>query len=487
MITSDILPKETRKMTSDTFQLLLNSSMSAQILVNIKDPEVIVNARFQEWFQIPITPQMTSEVSEVLKILETLLSKPHYDVFSFFDLTSESVEEKIEQKIPKSRCLTVFNTPLIDANQCVVGRLFTINDMSKAKEIEEMKNEFVSMVSHELRTPLTTIKESVNIVLEGLLGPVSEKQQEILHLAKKDIKRLTTLVNDLLDVTQWDREEVQLHPQCVSLGKLLKDVHRSFRYQKELINHPIQLSEKCTQDVFCIGDPDCLTQVMINMIDNAIKYSPKPTPIQIGLKESEAHIEISITDFGLGIPKEEQSHIFKKFHRIKHVASQKIRGSGLGLSICEKIIHAHQGRILVESILDKGTTFTIQLPVLKDLRVLVVDDDEGLRQMYKTFFSTLNHWQVIEAATGREGVEKAQKHLPHIILLDVMMPEMNGYEVLGRLKESEETRSIPVILMSAYQIDDEKVQPSSSRSIMTLSKPFEVTKLKKCLYSMLTV
>jgi signal transduction histidine kinase len=245
--------------------------------------------------------------------------------------------------------------------------LVCLNDITEKKlaeeklvETMEMKSQFISTVSHELRTPLTAIKEGINIVLDGLAGRVKKKQKEFLNLAKRNVDRLSMLINEVLDFQKLEAGRMKFDFSPNNVAQVIREACDTMRLaaEKNKIDFTVKLADDLNEAVF---DRNRIIQVLTNFLSNAIKFTPQGGKVSLEVIRQQNEIVITVSDTGMGIPKEDLPMIFERFYRVKR-PGREIPGSGLGLSIVAQIINQHGGRILVESELNKGTTFTVYLP-----------------------------------------------------------------------------------------------------------------------------
>lgn len=231
---------------------------------------------------------------------------------------------------------------------------------SKLKEVDKMKSDFFSLMSHELRTPLTSIKEGTNLFLEGLGGEITEKQKKLLTIIAEESNRLIELVNSLLDLSKMEAGMLRYNFTRSNLLPLIQKViievmplaeAKDIRIGKNIENlEPVTL------------DPERILQALRNLIGNALKFTPYGGNIIVSAHMIHNGVEVSVTDTGPGIPKEDIDTIFDKFQQVKLKGSGKIKGTGLGLAIVKHIIEKHGGRVWIESTLGKGSTFFFILP-----------------------------------------------------------------------------------------------------------------------------
>jgi hypothetical protein len=254
---------------------------------------------------------------------------------------------------------------MIDKRKHAVIAVNDISDHKKAqeklKETMELKSQFVSTVSHELRTPLGCIKEGIDIILEGIAGKINGKQREFLGLAKRNVDRLSALINDVLDFQRLEAGRTKLNVQTYDIKDIVTEVHQTMcspASQKD-IDFSLEFANGLGKVEV---DRDKIIQVLINLVSNAIKFSPERGAVSIRAQRQDENLLLQVSDTGMGIPKQDLSKIFERFHRVQR-PGQEIQGTGLGLAIVNKIVEMHRGRIEVESQEAEGSTFSILLPL----------------------------------------------------------------------------------------------------------------------------
>ncbi len=241
-----------------------------------------------------------------------------------------------------------------------IGAIEIIRDITKEKEVDRMKTEFISTVSHELRTPLTVIREGVSLVIDGVLGDTNEKQQKFLGLALGDIDRLKRIIDNLLDISRIESGKVEIKKEYGNLGKLAEGVIATFQGHAqakglELRGHfPVKITGSYI-------DRDKMIQVFTNLVGNALKFTEQGF-IEVGVEEKEEDLECYVRDTGRGISEEDLPRVFGKFQQFGRTHGAGEKGTGLGLSIAKGIVEMHQGKIWVESHLNEGTKFVFRLP-----------------------------------------------------------------------------------------------------------------------------
>jgi len=254
----------------------------------------------------------------------------------------------------------------VDGGKHVVVALDDVTDRRRAEEqlteTMELKSQFISTVSHELRTPLTAIREAVTIVADGVAGKVRKDQKHFLDLARRNIDRLARLIDNVLDFQKLIAGKMEFHLQPNVLVRTVEDAYTTMLPHAR--NKQVQLTTEVEADLPpAIYDSDRMMQVLTNLISNAIKFTPETGTVSVSAQRRAEEVVLRISDTGMGIPKEALPKIFNRFYRV-HRPGKEIKGTGLGLAIVHKIVAGHGGRIDVESEVDKGTTFSVVLPLV---------------------------------------------------------------------------------------------------------------------------
>lgn len=244
------------------------------------------------------------------------------------------------------------------------GELASVfNDMSRQlKESESIRSDFIAILSHEIRTPLASIRESVNMIIEDVFGPINDKQRKFLEIASSEISRITLLLNHLLNVSMLKSDSEKIRPEVLDPNQLINDAAMGLIGTANSRNVELKVCE-LDNAPYVMGIRSEILQVLLNIIGNAVKFSYKNSFIEISLFEDIADNKLifKVSDQGPGIPEEEQSLVFKKYYRSKEVRTH-MDGVGLGLNISKRIIQAHGGSIYMENNSDKGCSFFFTLP-----------------------------------------------------------------------------------------------------------------------------
>jgi len=272
-----------------------------------------------------------------------------------------------------------------NAQKAFLALLRDITERKKAeeklKETMKMKSEFTSMVSHELRTPLTAIKEGIALVLDDLAGKINEEQKELLGISKKNVDRLTRLINNVLDFQKLDSGKMNFNLKPNDINQIANDVYEIMVSPAKNLGLDLLL-ELDSSLPRCSFDSDKITQVLTNLVNNAMKFTEKGNII-IKTSKKNGTIHVSVSDTGCGIKKKDLSSVFGRFEQLSTGGERKTGGTGLGLAISKEIIEQHGGMIWVESKPGKSSKFTFTLPIYSTESLLKNYINDGIREASK--------------------------------------------------------------------------------------------------------
>jgi PAS domain S-box-containing protein len=246
----------------------------------------------------------------------------------------------------------------------VTGAVTVLEDITVFKELDRMKTDFVNMVAHELRSPLVSVRQLQTVLLEGMVGPLQQKQEDFVRRGVRKIDSLLELINDLLSVARLEGGRLVQQPVRVDVSEVIKEMIGLFEPRAK--EQSIDLTCSCECPLPVHADPANVEKIMNNLISNAVNYSPGGGRVSVTARATGGFVEITVSDTGVGIPREELPKIFDKFYRVKHPKTRHVTGTGLGLSLVKAIVDGCGGKIEVESVLDHGTTFRVLLPVIEE-------------------------------------------------------------------------------------------------------------------------
>ncbi|MCG8581745.1 MAG: ATP-binding protein [Bacteroidales bacterium] len=368
------------------------------------------------------------------------------------------------------------------------------------------KQQFFISIAHDLRTPLSLIKLPVEKMVED--GAKSDDEKRNLRLVKRNVDRLTNLVNQLLDFQKADLQKMHLQMEKTNLGQFVKERIESFTplaTEKE-----IDVRYSLPDELVLWIDRSKFEKVMFNLLSNAFKYTPNQGAITIEIEQNSKHATIHVKDTGEGIPGNQQKNIFQRYYRATNAINSKEVGSGVGLMLSKQLVELHMGKISFKSEFGKGSVFSVRLPLgdshftddeIKQSeavdepllpivnttetspvqhtdgpKLLLVEDNPELLDNLAIELSA--SYQVIKASDGQEGVQKALEQIPDIIISDVMMPNMNGHQLCVKLKSELATCHIPIILLTALDSPDYKREGLEHGADAYLEKPFDIKLLR---------
>lgn len=395
-----------------------------------------------------------------------------------------------------------------------------INLSQKLEEATKAKLAFFTNVSHDFRTPLTLIADPVKRLMES--DSLKDSDKFLLNIINKNVTVLLRLINQIMDFRKFENGKLEMHLSEFNIRDCMKEWAEAFRtlaYRK----HITFRFNAGDGDYNIIADAEMMERITYNLLSNAFKFTPENGCINIYIsRTNDDKISMKFTDTGVGMPAEHVKHIFESFYQIDvHHA-----GSGIGLALVKAFVEMHHGNINVESSEGCGTAFTINIPVKQDGTVsisidrkailnnlkegavvmadqesltaenknihnneksrgivLIIDDNQDVRDYVKSLLE--EEYSVIEAANGEEGLKIAIANVPDIIICDVMMPVMDGMECCRRLKAEPRTSHIPVMMLTAYSMDEQKIKGYECGADSYISKPFSSELLMARLHNLI--
>ena len=375
------------------------------------------------------------------------------------------------------------------------------------EKASKLKDEFLANMSHELRTPLNGILGYSDILLEGVHGAISEKQQQAVQMIRSSGEHLLELINDILDVSRIEAGKLELQPEIIEVDVICQS---SLVFIKQLANKKsiaVEYSSSPANSTL-LADPMRLKQILVNLLNNAVKFTPEKGTIKLDVQANDRAglMRFSITDTGIGISSGNMQKIFKPFVQLDSSLSRQHEGAGLGLVLTKNLVEMHGGSIEVQSEVGAGSCFTFVLPwtiqmntktlydqpAVEDKehnttqsaasqgfgKILIVDDNETNVMMTQDYLE-LRGYQVLVAYDGDEVLQITEEFLPDIILMDIQMPGMNGFEAARRLRADPRFASVPIIALTALAMSGDRERCLAAGMNEYLSKPVKLRELTK--------
>lgn len=357
---------------------------------------------------------------------------------------------------------------------------FVIHDITQHKELERIKNEFISTVSHELRTPLTSIRGALGLVLSEALGALPEKSKDLLNIANNNSIRLINLINDILDLEKIKAGKMEFIFQEYEVMPLIKEcIQLNDAYAKQY-NVKYEITEPL-ENAFINVDKNKFIQVLTNLLSNAAKFSFQDEVVKISVTRNKRMISVSVINKGIGIPEEYYSKIFESFSQVDSSDSRKKGGTGLGLSITKSIIQKMGGNVGFTSKLNDTTSFYFELPEIvkntESKRVLICEDNKTTAFCIKSMFEKIGYTPDI-ALTANDATELLNETSYELMTLDLLLPDKDGLILLDELSNNEKTKKLPIIIISVSK-PDEQIIKNNSQIVNWLEKSFELKDLEK--------
>lgn len=393
-------------------------------------------------------------------------------------------------------------------------------ELQKAQELDQIKSRFFESISHEFRTPLTLIMAPIRELIKK--NNKDEKERNTLRLIERSAGRLLDLINQLLNLSKLEAGRLKLSVAQGDINGLLRIIAASFQSLSD--NREITFVSRISKEERIIYfDKEKIEQIITNLLSNAFKFTSSGGKVELEANLTDQYLQIMVRDDGKGIPENELKHIFERFYRIRHPKGRSSGGTGIGLALVKELTELHHGSISVESKEGSHTTFLVKIPVSEsaygpdeidakknsvpdeDLQsvplpkstavvdlpdeknpdepvLLVVEDNEDLCEY---IVSSLSELYLVESAkNGVEGLDKAAS-IPDLIITDLMMPEMNGLEMLEQLREDSKTSHIPIIMLTAKADRNSKLEGLDTGADHYINKPFDIEELQVRVSSLL--
>lgn len=342
------------EMQQERLKTLIDNMGSGLVLINTRGDITLMNGACRKIFRENTDEWINKLYYDVIQ---------HNEVIRFIQdifLTEKAERRQVTMTFQlEVHYFDVYGAPILSNDGKLNGVVFVFHDITELKKLEQVRKDFVANVSHELRTPVTSIKGFTETLLDGAMSD-PQLCEKFLTIINKESERLQSLIHDLLQLSRLEQSQFQLNLQTSDLRELVEDVIELLKNKADV--KEIQMKSVYSGNTKLYIDPIRMKQVIINLINNAIAYTPNGGNIFVEVKELVDEVQLVIVDTGIGMSELEIPRIFERFYRIDRARSRNSGGTGLGLAIVKHIIELHDGRIDVESKLGKGTTFTITIP-----------------------------------------------------------------------------------------------------------------------------
>jgi len=368
------------------------------------------------------------------------------------------------------------------------------------RRLDELKSEFLAMVSHELRTPLTAIVGYSRLLLRQAHGTLTPKQLEHQEAIFRGAQRLNDLINDLLDVSRLEAGRIELMPRALDLRHIVEQVGTVVTAAAQA--RRIHIRTVLAADLPSVqADPSRLQQILVNLVGNAVKFSTPGGEVRILAGRQREQLWVAVEDDGVGIAKDELGRIWDPFYQVEAPMRRRHGGSGLGLAIVRRLVELHGGVVRAESEGEgRGSRFTFTLPVatrpadtssritepplpiepvLGGRDVLVVEDEHATQELMRAVVEDLLGGQARMCDNGEHCLQLARERTPALVLLDLMLPGLSGWEVARRLRQDPRTSAVPIIAVSALARSQERESALHAGCDAYVAKPFTPDELAR--------
>jgi signal transduction histidine kinase len=437
-------------------------------------------------------PQLTPE--NLTKIASELARVAPDDPFHEIDVQNRELLEILEDLRKRQEELAQLNRELEDTNRGVVALYAELDEKAEhLKQADRLKSTFLSHMSHEFRTPVNSIMALSKILLDRLDGPLTDEQSKQVTFIHNAARELTEMVNDLLDLAKVEAGKIDLHISEFDPATLLGTLRGMMRPLN--VNPNVQLIFEENKSLLPMKTDEAkVAQILRNFVSNAIKFTERgEIRVSSFYEKISDTISFTVADSGIGIPPEEQDRLFQQYYQIDSARQRKVKGTGLGLALSKQLAGLLGGSIHLKSEVGVGSEITVRLPRRLDTaaktvmeknpppaaaadsrsrlpRVLVIDDEDMARYLVTRLLSALPA-EVQQARRGAEGIRYAREHPVDLIVLDLIMPDSSGFQVLAELRADTATRNIPVVVHTSLTLDDKDREAlSHARAIVSKSR-----------------
>ena len=490
------------------------SGTAAEVPKHIYALPLIYEGRLLGVLEIASFTEINENKREVLdecgKIMSTFSNAARQnqrvqELYSITQQANKDLESKTKELNASNEQLSALNQELqFQADELKVQKAELERQRQQVQEADRLKSEFLSNMSHELRTPLNSVLALSQLMIRQGTGKDTEKEHEYLNIIERNGRRLLSLINDILDLSKIEAGRVELETSKFSSSELMKRVVETVT---PLVNtDKVTLDLNVEENLQIQSDERKIQQIMLNLVSNAVKFTESGS-IKLKVCKDNNEVHWSVEDTGIGIEPGEMDNIFSEFRQVDGSISRKHEGTGLGLAISQKLAEKLGGTINVESTLGKGSTFTLQLPekTQTDLYyepsnpegytsaqhsleanpkefisekkpvLLIVEDNEVTALQIHSILKEENY-SFLMASSGLEAVKILKHNVPDAVILDLMMPEMDSFQVLEYLQLSDATMKTPVLILTAKDLTEQHREKLVYNNVQELTHQGSINK-----------
>jgi PAS domain S-box-containing protein len=495
--------------TDNTARKLIEAEQK-QLSQRLRDHQFYTRSLFESNIDAIMTTDPSGIITDVNKQMELLtgctrdelIGAPFRNYFTDPDLAETSIRQVLREKKVTDYELTArardgketvvsFNaTTFYDQDEKLQGVFAAARDVTERKRLDQVlqeqnvelasarsvaektnlaKSDFLANMSHELRTPLNSIIGFSEVLQDQMFGPINEKQQEYVNNILTSGRHLLSLINDILDLSKVESGKMELEPSAFLLRESLEASMMMLREKALKGGIALHLDLAPEADVSIAADQRKLKQILFNLLSNAVKFTHAGGTVDVSAVRDGDFIEITVADTGMGIRAEDIPKLFQTFTQLESVYTKGFEGTGLGLALTRQLVELHGGRIWVKSEFGTGSRFSFTIPCTQvaakeapanrpDIvpgsggnTVLVIEDDPLTLDALENALLRKGY-RALRASNGKEGVEMAQRDSPDLIVLDLVMPGFNGFEVADRLRNDNVSANVPILVLTSMDL-----------------------------------
>jgi len=480
-----------------------------QLSQRLRDHQFYTRSLFESNIDAIMTTDPAGIITDVNKQMEVLtdctrdelIGAPFKNYFTNPELAEKSIKVVLrEKKVTnyeltarardgKETVVSINATTFYDRDRKLQGVFAAARDITERKRLDQVlqeknvelesarsvaektnlaKSDFLANMSHELRTPLNSVIGFSEVLQDQMFGPVNEKQREYVSNILTSGRHLLSLINDILDLSKVESGKMDLELSAFSLRELLEASQMMLREKALKGGIDLHLKLAPQADVSIVADQRKLKQIMFNLLTNAVKFTPAGGTVDVSAVRDGDFIEITVADTGMGIRKEDIPKLFQAFTQLESVYTKEYEGTGLGLALTKQLVELHGGRIWVKSEFGTGSRFTLTIPLTQAVTkssppdrlhvarcqgatILLIEDEKLTLSAMENALQGKGY-QVLRASSGEEGIKMARLDAPDMIVLDLIMSGMTGFDVADRLRNENPVSNPPILVLTSMDL-----------------------------------